>query len=59
MSHAEVIVFNKSANILEMSTVYLSRGKICCNNVEMGLGCQMGWFKNTPKLPLKLDVGVE
>lgn len=42
MSHAEVIVFNKSANILEMSTIISAGGKTCCNNVEMGLEMSNG-----------------
>lgn len=62
MNHAEVIALNKSANILEMSTITSAGGgkkKPCCNMLKWDWRCQMGRFKNIPKLPLKVDVGVE
>lgn len=60
MNQAEVIVLNKSANILEMYTI-ISAGKkkSAVIMLKWDWRCQMGWFKNIPKLPLKLNVGVE
>lgn len=45
MNHAEVIALNKSANILEMSTIISAGGgkkKTCCNNAEVGLEMSNG-----------------